>query len=223
MKVRVFKGIEEKVKRAGRVYGSVWLSRITSAISELVAMRMAIGGKAHEGEFGLAIARFVKESFKSIGVVRRVSKLSKTSLGKMYIAYTLLDIVKKFDASKTKVVLEDIKNLRSKNGLEFFEGIMSIVNKHFDGDIRNRIDRMLSLRISNAVVGDDVVYDPISEKLFARDTFTGKNVVKKLRIRNSEDALELFSYGIKDKNLFINYAEWRMLKIIDHGISKGLS
>lgn len=222
MKVRVVKGVGRKVRRAGRVYSSVWFSRITSAISELVAMRHMIG-RASEGELGLAIAKFIKESFKSIGVVRRVSKLSSTTLGKTYIAYTLLDIVKKLDPSKVKGVLEDIKGIKDKNGLEFFEGIMNIVNNRFSGDIKNRIDRILSLRLSNAIVSENAIYDPISERLIARDMLSGKIISKKLRLKNTESVLELFSYGIKDKDIFVNYAEWRMLKIVNEGMSKGLS
>jgi len=167
VKLKAFKHVGGKVRRVGRVYGSIWFSRITSAISQLVAMRHMIS-RASEGELGLAIAKFVKESFKSIGVVRRVSKLSSTTLGKTCIAYTLLDIVKKVDPSKVKVVLEDIKGIKDKNGLEFFEGIMNIVNSRFSEDVKNRIDRMLSLRLSNAVVSEDSIYDPLSERLIAR-------------------------------------------------------
>ena len=222
MKLKAFKHVGGKVRRVGGVYGSIWFSRITSAISQLVAMRHMIG-RASEGGLGIAITKFVKESFKSIGVVRRVSKLSSTTLGKTCIAYTLLDIVKKVDPSKVKVVLEDIKGIKDKNGLEFFEGIMNIVNSRFSENVKNRIDRMLSLRLSNAIVSEDAVYDPISERLIARDIVSGKIISKKFRLKNAESVLELFSYGIKDKDIFVNYAEWRMLKIIDEGIAKGLS
>jgi len=38
VKVRVVKEVGEKVRRVGRIYGSIWFSRITSTISQLVAM-----------------------------------------------------------------------------------------------------------------------------------------------------------------------------------------
>ena len=94
MEFKVFRSLGRDVKRVSRMYKDIWFSKITSAVAELISMRMALGGKAHEGEFGLAIAKFVRETFKSVGVMLRINKLSKTNIGKMFIAYTLLDVVK---------------------------------------------------------------------------------------------------------------------------------
>lgn len=181
-------------------------------------------GKPHEGEAGLAIAGFVKETFKSIGVVRRVSKLSSTPLGKTYISYALLDIVKTVDKSKVKDVFDDIKKIKDLNGLEFFKGIKGIVESRFDSEVRRRIDRMYALRISNAIVGEKAIYDPISERLISIDPVSGKPVIAKGGLKG-EVLEELMYHGLKDKakDIFVNYAEWKMLKIIDEGMSKGFS
>jgi len=222
MKVKSFRGIGEKATRAVKVYRDVWLSRINKTISELIAMRHFYG-KPHEGEAGLAIARFVKEAFRSIGVIRRVSKLSSTPLGKTYLSYTLLNIVKKLDDSKVGAVFEDLKNIKDLNGLEFFEGIKNIIDKHFDGEIKKRIDRMMGLRVSSAIVGETTIYDPISERLITTDIVTGKPVIVKTKLRG-EAMEELVFHGLKSKSksIFIDYAEWKMLKVIDEGLSKGL-
>lgn len=222
MKVKVFKSVGEKAARAVKVYRDVWLSRINKTVSELVAMRHFYG-KPHEGEAGLAIARFVKEAFRSIGIVRRVSKLSSTPLGKTYLSYILLNIVKKFDDSKVGVLFEDLKKIRNLNGLEFFEGIKNIIEKHFDGEVRKRIDRMMGLRVSSAIVGETGIYDPISERLITTDIVTGKPVIVKTKLKG-EAMEELVFHGLKSKSrtIFIDYAEWKMLKVIDEGLSKGL-
>ena len=205
MKFKVFRSLGRDVARAVKVYKRTWEARITSAISELISMRMMIG-RASEGELGLAIAKFVKESFKSAGIVRRVSKLSKTSVGKTYMSYVLLDVIRKVEPEKVKVVIEDIKSIKDKSGLEFFEGIMNIINERFAGDVRKRIDKMFTLRVSNAVVGRDVVYDPVSERLIGRDYLTGKFINKKFKLTKN-NVYDLYAYGIKDKDVFVHYAE----------------
>ncbi len=223
MKFKMFKSFGESARRVVKVYKDVWLSRINYAIGMLVAMRHAYG-KMHEGEAGVAIAKFVHETFRSIGIVNRVRKLSNTRLGKAFIAYTLVDVVRKIDESKVSVVMDELKKLKDKNGLEFFEGVKNIVVKCFDNDIRRRVDRAVGIRISNAIVSETAIYDPISERMVSIDPLTGRVSVVKMKLNRKGAVEELFSRGVfdKSKDIFSTYAEWRMLKIVDEALAKGL-
>lgn len=223
MKFKVFKVFGEKAGRTVRAYKNIWLSRIEYAITHVISMREFYGRK-HEGEAGLLIARFVKETFKSVGVVRRISKLSSTSLGKAYLAYSLIDIVKGIDKSKVNAVFQDIKKIKDLSGLEFVGGLRDIIYRHFDGDTAKRIDKMLGLRVSSAVVSETCIYDPVAERAFSIDPVTGKFTTAKVRLDREGAVEELFMRGMFDrsKDIFSTYVEWRMLKIIDEGMAKGL-
>jgi len=219
-----FRMLGDKARKFGRVYRVVWASRINYALSQLVSMRLTYG-KPHEGEAGLAIARFVREAFRSVGIVRRVSKLCSSELGKAYVGAALLDIVGKVDSSKVSIVKQELAKLKGKDGLEFLESVKNIIERHFGGAARDRINKLLGHRLSNVIVSKSAVYDPVDCKLYSVNPMNGEVEVKELKIRSPNDSLELLSHGIFDKSrdIFVNYAEWRMLRIVDSGLEKGLS
>ncbi len=79
----------EEIKKKTKIFGDIWSRRIDYAIAQLVSARLFYG-KAREGEMGLSIVKFVKETWRSISITRRLDKLSKSNLGKAYVAKLIL-------------------------------------------------------------------------------------------------------------------------------------
>jgi len=211
----------EPVKKKIGIFADVWTRRLNFVLSQLISSRLALGIKSHEGEFGLAIAKFVKESFRSISIVRKVERLSSSSLGKTYITKILLENV---PYHKRLPILKDIEKIKDFNGLDFVEGIKKVMEKHLSPQELRKADTILGNRLAHALVSKNVVFDVVDQKLYTVDEFSGEAIEKKLDLRKSNDVLELLSYGVldKSKDLYSDYAEWKMLKIVEERELKGL-
>jgi len=213
--------ITEPLKKRTKLFADIWSRRVNFVLSQLVSARLSLGIKGHEGELGLAISKFVRETFRSISITRKIERLTSSSLGKAFISKIILDNVPE---SKRSLVLNDIKKIADFSKLEFIEGIKKILEKHLNPVELRRLDTILGNRLAHALVSRDAVFDVIDNKLYAIDNATGEIIEKKLDLKKSNDVVELLAHGVLDKNkdLYTDFAEWRMLKIIDEGMQKGL-
>ena len=103
----------EVMKKRARVYRDLWTRRINYVVSQLITARLALG-KAHEGEAGLLIVKFVKETFRTFSMVMKLDKLLKTDLGRSYIVKTILDNV---NNDEEGTILSKLINLRNLEGV----------------------------------------------------------------------------------------------------------
>jgi len=153
-----------------------------------------------------------------------VSKLASTDLGKTYISHTLLNIVSKINSSKVDLIKNELLKLGDKKGLEFIESIKHVINKNFSDDERTKINMLLGYRLSNAIVSKSAVYDPVISKLYSINSLTNEIEIKELNIEKERDRLELYKIGLLDKSrdFLVDYSEYRMFRIIEEGIQKGM-
>ena len=219
IKDKVSKVVDTTKKRIG-LFKDVWTRRLNFVMSQLIAARLSIGD-VHEGEAGLLIAKFIRETFRSVSIVRKIDKLSSTTLGKAFITKIILENIPK---NKRQAVLEDIKKLANLDGLNFIEGVRKVMKNHLTSEEFQKVSRTLGNRLAYALVSENAIFDVIDQKLYAVDEVTGEVIEKKLDLRKTNDVIELLSYGVidKKKDLYVDFAEWRMLRIIDEGMQKGL-
>jgi len=210
-----------EVKKKATIFKDIWSKRINYAIAQLVSARLFYG-KQHEGEMGLVITRFVKETWRSISAVRKLEKLSRSDLGKAYIAKLVLDNVQK---EKRGIILSEMSKLKDKDGLDFVEGLKKILENNLTKEEYAKLNNLLGRHLAHVISSSkgDVIFDPISSKLYYKD-MEGIPRTKTLDMRKTDDVLELLSFGLLDKkkDLYSEFAEWRMLKIIEEGELKGL-
>jgi len=213
-------GIEGIAKKT-KIFKDIWSKRIDYAITQLISARLFYG-KPHEGEMGLAIAKFVKETWRSISAVNKLEKLSKSDMGRAYIAKMILDNV---PDEKRGIILSELAKLRNAEGLEFVEGVKKILERNLSREEYTKLDNVLGRHLAHAIVSGDgsAIFDPISSKLYYKD-FEGIPQEKTLDLRKPDHVLELLSFGLLDKkkDLYSEFAEWRMLKIVEEGEMKGL-
>jgi len=219
IKDKVSKVVDTTKKRIG-LFKDVWTKRLNFVITQLITARLSVG-EVHEGEAGLLIAKFIRETFRSVSIVRKIDKLSSTTLGKAFITKIILENIPK---NKRQAVLEDIKKLANLNGLDFIEGVKKVMKNHLTSEEFQKANRALGNRLAYALVSENAIFDVIDQKLYAVDEVTGKVIEKKLDLRKANDVIELLSYGVidKKKDLYVDFAEWRMLRIIEEGEAKGL-
>ena len=220
--VKVIRKIVEatdQVKKKGKLFGDIWMRRINSAVSQLIAVRLAVG-KIHEGEAGLLISRFIKETFRTFSTMRKIDRLSKSPLGKSYIVKVVLDNI---PMEKRSTILKEISKVKDREGVDFIEALEKILESTLGKENYKKVDAILGSRLSHALVSDRAIFDVVDQKLYAYDEATGSIIEKKLDLKNPNDLIELLSYDLyKKQDLRSDYAEWKMLKLIEEGEAKGL-
>lgn len=218
---RISPGIES-IKKKRRIFIDIWSRRIEFVTSQLISMRLSYG-RSHEGEFGLMISKFVKETFRSISITRKIEKISRSDLGKSYVIKLILD---NLDREKKRIILSKLIKIKDEEGIDFIEGIRGILKSNLSKEEYEKIDKILGRRLSHLISDSkgSIIFDPIDSKMYSINQ-EGFLEEKNIDPRNFNDLIELMSYGLLDKrkDLYSEYCEWKMLKIIEDAELKGLS